>query len=208
MKTNIFLTALLMLMLVSCNNSYAPLADVEKFERYDVVGSGEELICKEEKLTRMYGFLNPDGTWAIEPQYKDASNFHNGIAIVQMWNTAPHWGGINTENKWVICPRFRNSSDVRGAIDSIEKGRAQGVELWATENPLSGTYGYLDHYGEWALFPRFKSAYQFDQYGRAIVETLVGMWGAINKRGEYIIQPIFNNSSDVRYALDRLQEVL
>ena len=208
-KTLLFPACMLaVLAFISCNNAYSPIADVEKFERYDVAETGDDLTVHEEKLTLRYGFLYPDGTWAIEPQYKDASNFRNGIAIVQMWNTAPHWGGINTNNQWVICPRFRSSSDVYGAISSIEKGRAQGVELWATENPLSGTYGYLDHYGEWSLLPRWKSAQQFRSDGYAIVQTMVGLWGAIKKDGEYVIQPIFDSSSDVSNALYRLQEVL
>lgn len=208
MNTKTLLLSFLMLAMLACNNAYSPIADVEKYDRYDVADTGDDLKVHEEKLTLRYGYLKADGTWAIEPQYKYAYDFRNGIAVVQMWNSAPHFGGINTRNQWVICPRFRSSSDVYGAISSIEAGRAQGVELWATENPLSGTYGYLDHYGEWALFPRWKSAYQFRTDGYAIVETMLGLWGAIDKSGEYVIQPVFSSSSDVSNALYRLSEVL
>lgn len=192
------------LALYACNNAYSPLVDVEKFERYDVVDSGEDLLCQRENLTEMYGYVRADGSWAIQPQYKMAYNFQNGRAVVQMWNTTPHWGAINTENKWNICPRFRSSSNVNSAVKSIEDGRLQGVELWSTENPLTGTYGYLDHFGEWALFPRFKTAYQFDGLGHAVVQEMTGFWGAIDKKGEYVVPATFTNSSDVNWALDHL----
>jgi WG containing repeat len=50
-----------------------------------------------------WGYLRPNGTWAINPQYGGAGPFQNGWAQVQQGTL---WGYIDPSGQWRIRPQF------------------------------------------------------------------------------------------------------
>lgn len=51
-------------------------------DSYPVFNSGRCLIVKEEKGISYFGFIDKEGNTVIEPQFLNATNFSNGMAIV------------------------------------------------------------------------------------------------------------------------------
>lgn len=163
-----------------------------------------KLTATEDRGTGLYGYLNEFGMWAIQPQFRNAYSFNSdiGIAVVQLQNY--RWGAINALGQIVINFNFRNSSDVYSAVNSIQKGRYCGIDLWVVEDPVTELYGYLDYYGNWYIAPQFPDAYGMSSDGFAVVRVASGQWGAIDRNGNFIIQPNFNSSSDAYSALNSL----
>ncbi|MDS0526906.1 WG repeat-containing protein [Clostridium sp. SHJSY1] len=68
------------------------------------------------------------------------------------------------------------------------------VKLYpALKNIISGkVYGYIDEKGTFIIEPKYKNAYDFNEYGIAIVEEN-DLTGAINFKGDYVINPIYES---------------
>ncbi len=180
------------------------------FPTYSTVGSvnpvtasmGENLTVTEDPATGLYGYLNNFGMWSISPQFTYAQNYHEGLAVVKIGN---RYGAIDVAGKVVIKPVFESSLDVSSARNSIVKGRLPGIELWVTEDAATELYGYLNHFGEWAIAPIYPNAKSFDGDGFAVVKSPEGGWGVINRAAEWVIAPNFESSLDAGSALRRLK---
>lgn len=163
---------------------------------------GRRYTPAQDPATGLYGYLNDFGMWVIAPKYDNVQAFgSSGLARVRVGN---HYGAIDPMGQVVIPFVFSNSNNATAAIQSIAKGRLPGIELWPERDPATGLFGYLDHYGRWAITPKFRSCGSFNQRKLAIVQLENGMWGAIDLKGTMVVQPRFNSSSDARRAVDRL----
>lgn len=163
--------------------------------------AGRRYTPAEDPATGLYGYINDLGMWVISPRFENVQSFgSNGMARVRLGG---RYGVIDPSGQFVIPAVFSSSSDAAEAMQSITKGRMTGLELWAQEDPATGLYGYLDHYGRWAITPQFRSASDFNR-NLAVVQVSDGRWGAIDLRGTMVIQPRFNSSGDARSAAQRL----
>lgn len=164
--------------------------------------TGARYTPAENPATGLYGYVNDLGLWVIQPKFDAAQNFNDcGLARVRIGN---RYGAIDPLGQLVIAAVFSNGYTVDAAIRSIDKGRLPGIELWAEYDPASERYGYLDHYGRWAIAPQFLSAREFDTNGIAVVAVERNRWGAIDRRGAIVVQPSFNNSYEAEAAVRRL----
>jgi len=158
----------------------------------------------ENPATGLYGYVNDLGLWVIRPRFDDARHFDDcGVARVRVGD---RYGAIDPLGRWVVAAVFSNGFSVDAAIRSIAKGRLAGIELWAERDPASGLYGYLDHYGRWAIEPQYLSARTFDRRGIAVVEVQKERWGAIDRHGTIVVRPNFNHSGDAEAAVRRLTQ--
>lgn len=156
----------------------------------------------ENPATGLYGYVNDLGLWVIQPRFDDAQHFNDcGLARVRIGN---RYGAIDPLGKWVVAAVFSNGYTVDAAIRSIDKGRLPGIELWSECDSESGLYGYLDHYGRWAIAPQYLSAHEFSSNGIAVVKVNTGRWGAIDRRGTIVIQPNFGYAYEAEAAAQRL----
>ena len=163
---------------------------------------GRRYTPAQDPATGLYGYINDFGMWVIAPKYDYVQAFgSSGMARVKVGN---RYGAIDPTGQLVIPLVFSSGSNATAAIQSIEKGRLPGLELWHEQDPATGLFGYLDHYGRWAVAPKFRSCSSFNQRKLAIVQLENGMWGAIDLNGTMVIQPRFNNASDARSAVQRL----
>lgn len=62
----------------------------------------------------LYGFLTPEGRWAVKPKFDWAQNFVNGYAIVKEKGKT---GIIDTDGKWAVKPSY---DDDRGFLNGGE----------------------------------------------------------------------------------------
>ncbi len=173
------------------------------FERTTSVRhAGHHCTPAEDPATGLYGYINDLGMWVIPPKFDAVQNFgSSGLARVRVGN---RYGAIDPTGQWVIPAVFSTSSNATAAIQSLAKGRLPGIELWAERDPATGLFGYLDHYGRWAIAPQYRNCGTFGQQGIAVIQIEDGHWGAIDRQGAMVVQPRFNNASDVRNAVQRL----
>lgn len=78
----------------------------------------EGLAAASESGYENWGYLDPQGNWAIEPRagWLNADSFHNGVAAVQIgtdvglhldpWARTDRWGYIDRRGEWVLPPVF------------------------------------------------------------------------------------------------------
>ena len=171
-----------------------------RYSRYN----SNHLRVMEDRGTGLYGYLGNYGRWVIPPKFRYAKSFNHeaGLAVVRLSNG--YWGAINARGQTVIQFNFTSSLDVESAIRSILKGRYRGIDLWNVYDSSRELWGYLDYFGNWYLAPQFRDARDMSDRGFAIVRFRHGGWGAIDRRGQIVIEPNFNYSSDVDSELRRM----
>ena len=171
-----------------------------RYSRYN----SNHLRVMEDRGTGLYGYLGNYGRWVIPPKFRYAKSFNHeaGLAVVRLSNG--YWGAINARGQTVIQFNFTSSLDVESAIRSILKGRYRGIDLWNVYDSSRELWGYLDYFGNWYLAPQFRDARDMSDRGFAIVRFRHGGWGAIDRRGQIVIEPNYNYWSDVDNELRRM----
>ncbi|MGB4774978.1 MAG: WG repeat-containing protein [Daejeonella sp.] len=121
-----------------------------------------------------WGYINKQGQLIIEPQFTDASDFNNNIAIA----------GI--ENK-------RFCIDQSGKIISEEYRRISTFYEGLADVGLKGKTGYIDLSGKLVIPLKFLSAQNFsDGMGPVYIDSK--QLGFINTKGEMVIDPIYHST--------------
>lgn len=170
-----------------------------------VAPNPRNLTAQEDPGTGLYGFLNEYGVWAIAPTFRYTTDFNTdiGLATVQLSNG--RWGAIDVYANTVIQFSFDSRYDVDEAMHSILKGRYIGVDLWEMEDPATELWGYLDYYGNWYIAPQYRYVSAMSSDGFALVQfNDTGLWGAIDRRNNIIVQPNFKSRYDAESALNKL----
>ncbi len=93
--------------------------------------------------------------------------------------------------------------DMTGGVEKITKTVAAAISPCGVDisdngpslypMPRNSQWGYVTSDGEWAIEPRWAYAEPFSE-GRAIVDD-GGMWGVINREGNYVLEPVVRSSS-------------
>ncbi len=125
----------------------------------------------------LWGYVNREGRWAIEPHFREARAFREGVAVVvdgdraRFLNTAgqlsgsfdeasPHreglarvrtgerWGFANTSGELVVAPRFDQAFDFHGGFAAVRVG-----DHWT----------WVDRAGRLLSEPRFDRAFNFHE---------------------------------------------
>ncbi|MEC3906090.1 WG repeat-containing protein [Tamlana sp. 2201CG12-4] len=120
----------------------------------------------------LYGYIDSNGEYIIEPQFKKAKDFsENGLAPVRK---NKKWGYINTKGDWVIQPQFDNAKVFINDLAWVANGKKEY---------------FIDVLGKMIIEPKPNTKYyDFNKEGVAIFKTkkLVGL---INSNGEIITEP-------------------
>jgi len=172
--------------------------------------SNDLAVAKSDSL---YGYMKPNGTWAIKPKYDYARDFSDGLAWVGRDNK--HFI-INTYGEEIYEENNVNHhyhSEFHNGFSRIYNKEEciiidkTGKECFKTESntihdfsnglALCKTpegYGYLDTHFKW-IIPSNKgidNGTSFTPSGIAAV-SINGKWGLINKKGKFVLQPEFDN---------------
>ncbi len=143
---------------------------------------------------QLWGYINPEGRWAILPQFKaKPGTFAQGLApvatrIEENGQIKSRVGFINKTGEFVIAPQF--DSSYRGFFDN---GLAI-VSIGGREGVVGGKKGLIDKQGRFVLAPKFYSISNFvEGVARArLVEG--GSVYYINSSGQVL--PEYKNSGD------------
>ena len=142
-------------------------------------------VFSVERLARfekdgLWGFIAPNGEYAIEPIYKQASYFHNGYARVELKDG---WSFIDTTGKLQTERTFARLEDFSPA----------GLALAVKDR--NSDYGYIDTQGNWAIKAQFEDATSFGKANRASVRQNE-KWGVINEKGEWVVKPAYEKMDE------------
>lgn len=121
----------------------APLTTLEKFFKNGPV-------CVQAP-NNLWGYIDINGNYVIEPKYKYASAFSlDGIAVVQD-HSSGLYGYIDTSGQYIIEPQY-----IYASIFSSE-----GIAV--VQDRSTGLYGYIDTSEKYIIEPQYIAAYPFSQ---------------------------------------------
>lgn len=136
-----------------------------------------------ENSPNYWGFIDRSGKLAIEPKFLSASDFHEGLAAVQMSvkegeeSTSEKWGFIDKSGKIAIEAQFDQ-------VHAFSEGLAAARQ---------GKWGFIDKTGKFVIEPQFDDVDRFSEgLAPAAIDTL--RWGFIDKSGHFKIEPNFKSA--------------
>jgi hypothetical protein len=198
---------------------------VSDCRKYDSVGSFKDGLAIVYLKDLGWGFINHAGKEVISPQFEQAGNFSEGLAVVQVRGS---WGFIDKTGRLVIEPKYewccgfsegvavvmktnevllidesgqtilsRSMDDLQ--LNIYEDARLSEGLIDAYDCTKSKT-GFIDKTGNFVIEPKFDNAGPFSE-GLArvtITEGGEGKLGFIDHSGQFVIPPIFNTDADFR----------
>jgi hypothetical protein len=90
-------------------------------------------------VSGLWGFIDRQGRWAIEPRYRSVGAICDGLAFAQDDQTGMY-GYIDTQGRWAIDPVYANAASFHDGLALAEGGGAAG-------------WGVTDANGEWLVQP-------------------------------------------------------
>jgi serine/threonine protein kinase len=147
-------------------------------------------VLAEEKV--LYGFINPTGEYIVKPQFKEATDFSEGLAVVVRENAAP--AVINEKGESVFEMKSANAMQgFKGGLASFAVySKEAGMPLW----------GFVNAEGKTVITPQFMEVGSFNG-GRCKVafpskdkKSKKNEWSFINVDGKLITAERYDYCSD------------
>jgi len=170
------------------------------------------------KAGKEFQYIDPIGEIKINPQFSEASVFHEGLALVKTAGDAPRYGYISEDGTFVIPASYKEATifseglaivvTENGAPTAIDKkGQivftlTQAEELCLFKSGLAAfrvsidgedKWGYVDKEGVVKINPQFANTTYFSEELSSVKNT-EGKWGYINKAGELVINYQFDGA--------------
>ena len=133
-----------------------------------------------EENNTLYGYIDNKGNMVIPPKYKSANAFNDGRAVVEI-----------SDNKFAIINREGREIKTFNYpyVGNISEG------LLPYKEKIDGDFGYIDENGKVIIPPKFTGVESFKD-GRAVISIAKNYdykYGLIDKKGNYIFEPIYGN---------------
>lgn len=168
-----------------------------------------------------WGYINKKGNYVINPQFKDAEWFNEGLALVKAEDGK--YGFIDKKGNYEIPAQYSQATIFNeGLAFVVEEGgyptcidkdgdivfefaMAEGVgcfqeglaPFYVLNDKNEAKWGFVDKKGNVAINPQFSVAYSFSN-GLAAVANDKEKYGFIDKDGLYVINPQFDYVGNFR----------
>ncbi|MEI3649069.1 MAG: WG repeat-containing protein [Dolichospermum lemmermannii FEM_B0920] len=136
------------------------------------------------KIGDKYGYIDQTGRVVIQPQFDNAGDFSEGMAVIQM---GKKYGFFDRKGYLVIPPQFDDAWDFYEGLAIVT---------------IDDKYGYIDKSGQLVISPQFEDAWEFYE-GLAMV-TIDKKRGYIGKSGQFVISPQFDIAWNFSEGLARV----
>lgn len=188
-------------------------------------GGGGDSISEVKLMPLKSGedfqYIDQEGKIVINPQFKNATIFRDGLALVQTSGDDPKWGYITEDGKYVINAQYDEATvfseglawvvtenAAPGAID--KKGEVKftlqdaetvryfknGLAAFSLLNDEGEEkWGFVNKEGKVTINPQFSAVSNFND-GRCGVKNSDGKWGFIDNEGKIIINYQFDDAGD------------
>jgi hypothetical protein len=179
-------------------------------------GSGEDSIFEVNlfpvKSGKEFQYIDKEGKIVINPQFKNATIFRNGLALVETSGDESKFGFISEDGKFAINAQYKEATvfsegiawvviensaptaiDKTGEIiftlQEAEEARVfkNGLAAFSVINEEGEEkWGFVNKEGRVVINPQFSSVSNFSD-GKCSVRNSEGKWGFIDKDGKIII---------------------
>ena len=179
----------------------------------DAADFSEGKAAVQDRETKLWGYVNLDGTWAVRPRFKNARAFSNGAAAAQENSASALWGAITKQGDWTFQAHF-------GALGT------RSSEGFAVAEEEPGRWGIVDGSGNWTSSARHSlmrriccAARVNDELGTAsetadkrpllapALDSVSKLWGYTNEYGEWVIEPSFEDARPFYGGLAAAQDL-
>ncbi len=195
------LLSIILVILFSCNSeNTSTLNNSEALNQATLkVHSGTQLypICVYDR----WGYIDSFGKVVIKPIYEFADDFENGTGtlFIDRENLAIIDGGGNPITFTMIT----------GSQHYYWDYNSEGLVL--VYDKKTKKYGYVNLDGDWVIKPKFEGAHYFKNGLAAVAEKMNyhpdtnsdcgtpqphAIWGFINSKGKYVIEPQYGTITD------------
>lgn len=169
------------------------------------------------KQGEYWGYVDKDGKFVINPQFKQAYTFAEDLALIQ--NSEGKYGFIDEQGKLTIPAVYKDATSFSEGLAAVVKENqkiefidksgktilnldanietAQGFSEGLALVELNGKKSYIDKTGKVVITNRFDNAYNFSE-GFALIRQKVkedDKYGYIDKTGKIVITPQFDDAN-------------
>ena len=156
-----------------------------------------------------YGYIEKSGKFAIPPIYSQAANFSEGKAMVCKDVRPPKRAGADKSYPYLpqhdvpVCSFIDRNAKLLFPLRSYYYGNFHGGlatacrrdNYWDAPSP---SCGYIDANGKLVIGERFISAEDFKNgYAKVSISRKPLLFGLINKKGDFVIKPIYSDLGSV-----------
>ena len=170
-----------------------------------------------------FQYIDMEGKIVINPQFKNATVFRDGLALVETSGDEPKFGFINEDGKYVIKAKYMEATvfsdglawviaenaaptainrkgEIKFTLQDAEKARLfkNGLAAFSMVNEEGEEkWGFVDKEGNVVINPQFSSVSNFSD-GKCGVRNSDRKWGFIDKEGKIIINYQFDGADDFK----------
>ncbi len=181
------------------------------------LSDGRIRVCNSQGI---YGYLDENYKEVIPCQWKEAHDFHEGLAAVQ--DILGKYGYIDKNGMTVIpCEWESADSSFNSGLSKVKNSKGEwkyidksGTVVWDDVSSLSedlecvrdsqSLYGYIDKDRKVVIPFQWKKARIFSE-GLAAVQDSRGNWGYIDKSGEMMIPVVWRKAYDFNNGLAKVE---
>lgn len=150
----------------------------KKKDRLDLLESSQ---FNELEPFKVMGYRNLEGRTVIEPRFREAKDFSEGLAAVKVFSK---YGYLDQTGTFVIEPQFDRAEEFQNGIARV----ARRTEDWEWE------YGLVDKNGAWILPYTYDKIDEFCE-GLAVVKQ-GEKYGYLNPKGEVVVEIAYDSAED------------
>lgn len=168
----------------------------------NLIGNFHEGLALVNYSRYFLGFIDRSGELVIETPFVEARNFSENLAVVKIQEkgfygqSKTSWGAIDKKGRIIFEDDFDKLYDFSEGIALAEKND----EIF-----------FINKTGE-KIFVFNKGEYEFDYNGTkkfseglmAIFDRKIGKFGFMNREGEFVIEPKFENAANFSDGLARV----
>ena len=167
-----------------------------------------------------YQYIDREGKIVINPQFREATIFRDGLALVQTSGEKGAWGYITEDGTFAIQAIYASATVFQeeiawtvtetGAPTAIGKDGAtvftldraeqvrlfrEGFAAFSEPDSLGFVWGFVNKKGEVVIEPQFREVGNFSG-GLCTAMNAEGDWGYIKPDGSWAINPQFDSAED------------
>ena len=162
------------------------LPEISSAEENEMLYPIRKKFESELGFTWKQGFMNRQGKVVIEPVFSKVNYFNDGVALV---GEQGDWGYIDKNGKTIIEIQYRWATD-------FQDGLAQVMVRVEENGKKTMKTTFIDKKGNEALSKKFDFNSSYESLFKDGITCIAkdGKWGFIDKRGEFIIAPVYESA--------------
>jgi hypothetical protein len=130
----------------------------------------------------LWGFIDGNGDWVIEPRFQDAYRFHDGLARVELDGK---WGYVNEKGVLVVPAQFSEAYDFSEGLARVATGPLLDPSYSFKVLITAGGYGFIDKTGTMVIPAAWDDAGDFNEGLAAVMQGET--CGYVDAKGNLVI---------------------